>query len=418
MSNSITRTYPRAFRPRYYRETDIGGANQAWISGNNATWSDFKTSTANPQWRDQVRRHVSATTSREIDMTQFKRGYGDIYAECIRNVVGSKKNYHTTVIGPFVDAVRPSMPSSFVSADNAARMAFYKRLKDKQVAFTGLTFLGELRETLRMIRNPAMGLRRGLDRYMDTVKKRTKRTNKRNLNRIVAETWLEHAFGWTPLINDVKNAGEALNRDLDRYAVSYSRVSGTGREETSSFGNLTSNQGYGYYLKYTMIRHTETYVSVRYYGEVSSECDNPKPARLDLFGVSWREIVPTAWELVPYSFLVDYFTNVGDVLEAWSTRTSNVRWSARSVRMKAISSVTDWRPDWKYSESNIPGFKSWLVQKAQYSPSRCVRTTLDRQPQSVPRPSYRVEMPGFGRKWINMSALLATRNRTRRQMFR
>jgi hypothetical protein len=28
-----------------------------------------------------------------------------------------------------------------------------------------------------------------------------------------------------------------------------------------------------------------------------------------------------------------------------------------------------------------------------------------------------LEMPGLGTKWINMSALLAARNRTRRQLF-
>lgn len=34
--------------------------------------------------------------------------------------------------------------------------------------------------------------------------------------------------------------------------------------------------------------------------------------------------MPTVWELIPYSFLIDYFTNVGDVLQALSTDTSGV----------------------------------------------------------------------------------------------
>jgi hypothetical protein len=44
-------------------------------------------------------------------------------------------------------------------ADNRARARFYKQLRAVQVQFSGPTFLGELRETLRMIKQPAQAIR-------------------------------------------------------------------------------------------------------------------------------------------------------------------------------------------------------------------------------------------------------------------
>jgi len=64
--------------------------------------------------------------------------------------------------------VEPLLTSTL--ADNLARARFYKRLRETQVAFSGPTFLGELRETLRMIKRPASALRDSLDRYHSSLK--------------------------------------------------------------------------------------------------------------------------------------------------------------------------------------------------------------------------------------------------------
>jgi len=44
----------------------------------------------------------------------------------------------------------------------------------------------------------------------------------------------------------------------------------------------------------------------------------------NLFGFQPSEFLPTAWELLPWSFLADYFSNIGDCLTAWSTVTDKV----------------------------------------------------------------------------------------------
>lgn len=64
---------------------------------------------------------------------------------------------------------------------------------------------------------------------------------------------------------------------------------------------------------YGLLREKHT---VRYRGRIDAQVDAPVWNNLDLFGFSAKEFVPTLWELLPWSFLVDYFTNVGDILDA------------------------------------------------------------------------------------------------------
>jgi hypothetical protein len=137
-----------------------------------------------------------------------------------------------------------------------------------------------------------------------------------------------------------------------------------------------------------------------------------------LLGVSWEDLIPTAWELIPYSFLIDYFTNIGDVLEGWSVHQSDLGWSAKLIRKRAERSSVNHRDSKAYTIANYPSFKSLTRISLSCSQAVCIRTDVNRSPASVPHPSFSWEIPGMGRKWINMSALLASRNKVRRQIFR
>lgn len=420
MPNSITRTYPKRIYSKYFRETNHPAVspNSATIVTSNTTWDDFATSAAMPDWHYRIRKHLSATTSRETDTLSVRSaGYGGVYASYLRNEVGGVKTRFTSVDGVWLPPTRPSLPASYADADNSALSKFWKHAKSKQTAFRGLTTLGELTETLRMLRNPARSLRRGLDDYLRNVVKRSRRAKRSSLPGIVSDTWLEHVFGWSPLISDVKDAGEALNRRLNRFAGSYSRVSGLGTQESSSLGTETTNTGFGYHLQVRYRRRTDSFVSVRWYGLIGNECENPIAADMNLFGVSWTDIVPTAWELIPYSFLVDYFTNIGDILDAWSVRKSSIKWCARTVRMQSISTIDYYLMEWGYTSSNVGGFLGWIERYATSGDPKASRRYVLRQPKDPVFPSILLEIPGFGTKWINMSALLLSRGRARRAIY-
>jgi hypothetical protein len=379
---------------------------------------NYETSDKVVGYREKIRRHQNATSTRLRDKWKWTGGTGDAGVQFFHLLSPGGKTFAYEIWSGaiFSPDTYPALPSTSAKAENEARMKFYRRAKEAQTAFRGLTTIGELRETLKMLRRPGRALRKGLDDYLGAVKKRTRRAKRSSYGDIVGGTWLEHAFGWRPLLSDIKSAGEALNRRLNRFMGHYTRVSGTGEERTSSFdATLTTYDDS--WLQFVFRRLHRTSVSVRYYGEVRSVCENPVEADMRLFGTNFEEIVPTAWELIPYSFLVDYFTNIGDVLDAWSVRRSDIAWSARVEKLSNQRTFSELRLNKTYTQNAVNNFISWHSSWINLSPYKVVRSRTERAPTTVPLPSIQMEIPGMGTKWINMTALLASRNRTRRQLF-
>jgi hypothetical protein len=60
-----------------------------------------------------------------------------------------------------------------------------------------------------------------------------------------------------------------------------------------------------------------------------------------LSGFSWTEFVPTAYELLPFSFVLDYFSNVGSVLSAGYASKGYTSWVSVSTRTEASVKVVE-----------------------------------------------------------------------------
>lgn len=421
---TIVKSYRYRIIPRYniYRYNDIAiptEFNSDVQVTNVPVVFNTRDSTDGGNWRMKIRLHQDATTGRTIDRFKASGGVGSMGVEFVHfTTPKGLTNAGDIWSGHFIyPSSYPSLPSSSAIAENEARMKFFKQAKRAQTALSGMTFLGELGESLRMIRNPGRALRRGLDDYVNSVKKRTRRAKRSSLNRIVSETWLEHVFGWAPLIGDIKSAGEGLNRRLNRFMGSYTRISGRGQQESSAF-DAALNTNEDVWLQYYTRRLHRTYSTVRYVAEIRSVCENPIKADMRLFGFDWREAVPTAWELLPYSFLLDYFSNIGDVLNAWSVRKGDIGWCNRTERLRSVRTLSELRLNKTYTQNAVTDFRSWRGSWLDTSYFRSVREQITRGANEPGYPSFRAEIPGFGTKWINMSALLASRNRTRRQLFR
>ena len=416
---TVTITETQYIRPYYYRNVKIVGSTtyvMDRVNANPVTLISFKTSDENPRWKSKVRNHQNATTARTIEHRRQTGGFGSSVARWYRLVSSVPVEQWSEKYGDIFGAIASfDPPPASVAVDNDARGKFFKHAKSAQTAFRSLTAIGELAETLHMIRNPGRALRGGLDDYLKNVMKRSRRAKKSSLSRIVSETWLEHVFGWLPLISDIKSAGEGLNRRLNRFAGSYTRVAGSAYSLTNSFDPTLTQRN----SDFTQLEFRKSYlnkVEVLYYGEVRSVCENPRQADMNLFGANWREIVPTAWELIPYSFLADYFTNIGDLLDAWSVRRSDITWVSKSERRTQVVTIPEYRLDRAYTQTVTNVYK-WIESYVAPSHFRAVSRKIVRGAANSDLPSIALEIPGLGTKWINMSALLLARNRTRRQLF-
>jgi hypothetical protein len=69
---------------------------------------------------------------------------------------------------------------------------------------------------------------------------------------------------------------------------------------------------------------------IRYKGAVIAQVKGPSWQNDDLFGFNPQNFIPAAWELLPWSFLADYFTNIGDILTASIVSTKHLAYTNRT----------------------------------------------------------------------------------------
>jgi hypothetical protein len=162
----------------------------------------------------------------------------------------------------------------------------------------------------------------------------------------------------------------------------------------------------GSYLNSLNVQKLTEIEIIRYRGAVKAQAATTASDRLARFGFTPSEFIPTAWEILPWSFLVDYFLNIGDLLSASVTDTSNVAWVNRSRVTKVIKTnyfgldeqvirntlvLPNYRID---SLTYSPGYYSWIV------------SSVGRSQQGVPTPTLTLTYPSSPGRLFNVAALL------------
>lgn len=310
-------------------------------------------------------------------------------------------------------------------AEAQALTRILSKIRQESYGANGMLFLGELSETIRMLRNPLNAAQQMVSKYVNTLEttrdyvrkhyrrrpREARRTfRERRMNAVkngMSGSWLELQFGMIPLVSDVK---DILGTALELASGRYNRK----RLQSRSAEFKYANESYSTNPVQTCILHDSrktsvTTANVQYVCGMNSELAAPtslmEEARKRM-GFSFQNFVPTIYELIPWSFLIDYFVNLGDIIEAACTDTSSVAWISKTVR---LSTETLFRDVIRvYDESGMPGFRA--VMTGQPAATRKVRNlTLSRtRPSSFGLPPLIFSIPGMdSKKWINMGALLA-----------
>lgn len=187
-----------------------------------------------------------------------------------------------------------------------ARERFIAKLRDRVALGTAI---GEYQSSARMIGNRCKqifdawrAIRKGrVDLVADALGVSRGRALPKNRSKKFSSNFLEWHFGWAPLLGDIWNACNILANPLRPHKVEgYAKI----EREKAEGGHSSPGQSY------SSGRHTYT-VKCCVGGFVRIE--NPN---LTMNPAQWGLTNPllTAWELVPWSFLVDHFVNVSDWL--------------------------------------------------------------------------------------------------------
>jgi hypothetical protein len=172
-----------------------------------------------------------------------------------------------------------------------------------------LTFLAEFASTKRMF----MQLGENLKRFLELAKRSFKTSSKsykgksveRRLLDHISGEWLTARYGWRTLYYDIVQLHQVLTNLQDFNRTRFSERSGT----TSEFSEVVSVSTAGTSPK---VRDTVTdtvKVSVR--GSVTADVE------VDAFRF---DALSTAYEVIPFSFVFDWFINVGRSIAALKLR--------------------------------------------------------------------------------------------------
>jgi len=176
--------------------------------------------------------------------------------------------------------------------------------------------LGETVETLRSVLMKAYRLCRNFrklalqsSQLCDDALTKAFAGNSSTLSRAVRDSWLELRYGIRPLVYDVQNWTDALTKSMTT-----TRFRGTSSASSEGSPIVTA----GTVTEGTGVFNTVTTTSSW------TECHAGCLAQLDLSTVNnlssrlgANRILQTAWELVPYSFVIDWFLNIGKTIDSW-----------------------------------------------------------------------------------------------------
>lgn len=169
--------------------------------------------------------------------------------------------------------------------------------------------LGQARQTINMFSSSVsrmakslLALKRGnfKEAFYALPGYRGKALNLPDLQKTIADLWLEYSYGWKPLMQDVYEGQQLVHQALQKPVPI--RSSATAK---------SSNQvEFLWENKYLHRGATESSFKTR----LAAHLENPDLYYLNQAGLTNPAAI--AWELVPWSFAVDWFVPVGATLQA------------------------------------------------------------------------------------------------------
>jgi hypothetical protein len=228
--------------------------------------------------------------------------------------------------------------------------------------FDSLTFLAELHKTHRMLRG-------ALSRNLKNVQSGR-----------LYKNWLEGRYGWRIFLLeciDIYNTIQSFDESRERYKQS----TGYSFQDIST-ETFLKNVGGAYEVEFTM----NTTIDVSCRGTVVMDIAPPK----------WSfNAQLTAWELLPYSFVIDWIVHVGNWIESFSALNLSTAHTA-AAGYKITASRT-------YAVTDQTWFSTWTGNKgSEHGQTVAVQTV--RLPMSLPKlPQLRINLDEW--KLLDLIAL-------------
>lgn len=220
-----------------------------------------------------------------------------------------------------------------------------------QPVVQGLAFAGELQQTIDLLKHPFSALSKFFARPLKKRKKYGPNkkgkgyswTTEWEINRnaaigAIASQTLAFNFGVLPLMHDIEGIFEAL---VFRHPQVL-RQTARGFQQDAQSAFFPGNYAASGFVETVFSLAIQEDVSVRagvlyaFKGETLASA----------LGVRLRDIPAAAWELLPWSFVLDWFANVGDIVSGLTALCTNdllTQWVTITRKQTVVQAVTSFR---------------------------------------------------------------------------
>jgi len=134
-------------------------------------------------------------------------------------------------------------------------------------------------------------------------------------SRELGNQWLRYRYGLRPLVLSIQQAVEAarsIGHPQRSTSRGFKKLYGSA---VTDFGtSICNTPGWGFAWDLEGLWETEVLVRAGVLFENTTDGTSLQRA----FGLRVDDILPTVWELVKYSFVLDWFCNIGQVVRAWT----------------------------------------------------------------------------------------------------
>lgn len=217
-----------------------------------------------------------------------------------------RNSYYTYWDGPGgVTGYNPAVASHIASNGeiNSLKIAFLNQLNGESANLVDL--FRTRKETISMVARNAMSIAKAV-RFLKKGKLR-RAMNQLGIteepkSKTAANRWLEMQYGWLPLLGDIHTMINGTFSDPVCHLTKSRRFT----------KQLSATVSRPYPIEHKVRRYQQT--KVRFWAKFT--IDAPALAAADQIGLLNPAI--TAWEAVPWSFVVDWFLPVGDWLESFT----------------------------------------------------------------------------------------------------
>lgn len=345
----------------------------------------FREGNENPNWKQIIADGGNATTNLVAYQDSVSESSGIWKGTKNGQKYSSKRQALELDVGTLVFAPPRDIVSEAKAAATTKAYSIINRLLSQ---LQGQVFLGELQQTVRLLKNP----------FAQTVRLMNALAGMRKRSGVeFAKSWLEFQFGMKPLLSDIDAIMGLINETIERNSRKSFRAYGEANDEQTTV-TFISGDIKGFTQRIERSKQWKSQYIIRF--AISQEFLEMANERK----TDWRRqfddvsaIPITAWELVPFSFLIDYFVNVSDIIQAAVTSTTGVTfWSNSSIRThidRRIAS-TDIASPGCIITLNIP-----RVITNQ-------RRWVNRDGTALGIPSVQFSLPGSNIRYLNIAALL------------